>query len=269
MIAFGTPLRNIVPRLPDGSALASSAQADSRINAIRRLPLFAGVPSDTVATFVSRSHWRTYAAGEVIVDSGETSDQVFFIIEGAVRVVARTAFGYEAILNDLAAGTFFGELAAIDGVRRSANVTALVQTKLFVVPGAVFMELAYSSRQVADRLLRLLVARLRAKDERLIEFSVLSVRQRLIAELLRLSRDRGGGERVVSPPLAQHVLAARIGTRRESVSRELGDMARAGLLTVGRGAIVLHHPAALRQEVEASLQGPAASPPQDSSMCPD
>ncbi|MSP03426.1 MAG: Crp/Fnr family transcriptional regulator [Acetobacteraceae bacterium] len=207
----------------------------------------------------TRVRWRNCAAGEVVVDSGDPSDEVYFITEGAVRVVIRTVFGYESILNDLGAGAFFGELAAIDGDRRSANVTALSRTRLCIVPAAPFMKLVLSSADLSRRLLCLLSTRLRAKDERLIEFSVLSVRQRLIAELLRLSRDRGGGERVLSPPPPQHVLAGRIGTRRESISRELTEMSRAGLVTVGRRAIVLRQPEKLRAEIQARIQGTPAA----------
>jgi CRP-like cAMP-binding protein len=117
------------------------------------------------------------------------------------------------------------------------------------------MDLVLSSPKVGHRLLSLLSIRLRHKDERLIEFSVLTVRQRLIAELLRLSRDRGGQERVISPPPPQHVLASRVGTRRETVSREMAEMSRSGSITVGRTAIVLLRPAAMRAEIEAQLQG--------------
>ena len=189
------------------------------------------------------------------MDVGDTTNEVFVIAEGAARIVVRTAFGYEAILADLHSGDFFGELAAIDGAPRSANVTTLSRSRLCVVPGEVFLEMALSSPEVGRRLLTFLSSRVRAKDERLIEFSVLSVRQRLIAELLRLSRDRGGGERVVSPPPAQHVLAARVGTRRESVSREMADMSRSGLIVVGRGALILRRPDVLRAEVDARIKG--------------
>ncbi len=224
---------------------------DATLDKLRRLPLLDGLSEPAMLQLVARAHVREYGAGEIVVDLGDTSNEVFLIIEGAVRVVARTAFGYEAILNELTAGEFFGELAAIDGSQRSANVTALQRTRLCLVPAEAFIELVLSSRDVGLRLMRMLTARLRAKDERLIEFSVLSVRQRLISELLRLSRDRGGGERVLSPPPPQHVLAAWIGTRRESVSRELADMSRAGLLTIRRQSIVLHSPDRLRSEVEA------------------
>ncbi|WP_343897312.1 Crp/Fnr family transcriptional regulator [Craurococcus roseus] len=226
------------------------------LSSLRQLPFFAGVPDEALAALAARARWQVYAPGEVVVDSGDPTDEVFFVAEGAVRVVVRTALGYEAILNDLGAGSFFGELAAIDGVPRSANVTALQRTRVCAVPGPAFMDAALASPVAARRLLRLLASRLRAKDERLLEFMALPVRQRLMAELLRLSRDRGGGERALSPPPQQHVLAARIGTRRETVSREMAEMARSGLLTVGRRAIVLHRPDALQTEIETRLRGP-------------
>jgi CRP-like cAMP-binding protein len=224
---------------------------------LRQLPFFAGVPEDALVGLAARSRWHVYAPGEVVVDSGDATDEVFFVAEGAVRVVVRTALGYEAILNDLGAGSFFGELAAIDGIARSANVTALQRTRLCAVPGSAFIDVVLNAPLAGQRLLRLLAGRLRAKDERLLEFMALPVRQRLMAELLRLSRDRGGGERALSPPPQQHVIAARIGTRRETVSREMAEMARSGLLSITRRAIVLHRPGALQTEIEARLRGVA------------
>lgn len=241
---------------PAAAQAAASLPGLANLPSLRQIPFFAGVPDEVLASLAPRSRWQVCAPGEVLVDSGDPTDEVFFVVEGAVRVVVRTALGYEAILNDLGAGSFFGELAAIDGVPRSANVTALQRTRFCAVPGPAFMDAVLASPAAGLRLLRLLASRLRAKDERLLEFMALPVRQRLMAELLRLSRDRGGGERALSPPPQQHVLAARIGTRRETVSREMAEMARSGLLTVGRRAIVLHRPQALQSEIEARLRGP-------------
>ena len=238
---------------PPAAPAAGAANPPS----LRRSPFFAGVADEALVALAARSRWHVYAPGEVVVDSGDPTDEVFFVAEGAVRVVVRTAHGYEAILNDLGAGQFFGELAAIDGTARSANVTALQRTRLCAIPGPAFISFVLSSPTAGLRLMRMLAERLRLKDERLLEIMALPVRQRLMAELLRLSRDRGGGngERVLSPPPQQHVLAQRIATRRETVSREMAEMARAGLLTVGRRAIVLKRPEALQAEVEGRLRG--------------
>lgn len=248
----GVPGARAAVPTPSVAPVAGAASLPS----LRRLPFFGDAPEAALASLAARCRWQTYAPGEVVVDSGDPTDEVFFVAEGAVRVVVRTALGYEAILNDLPAVAFFGELAAIDGTPRSANVTALQRTRLCAVPGPAFMELVLASPAAGLKLMRLLAGRLRAKDERLLEIMALPVRQRLVAELLRLSRDRGaGGERVLSPPPPQHVLAQRIGTRRETVSREMAEMARAGLLTVGRRAIVLHRPDKLQAEIEGRLRG--------------
>ena len=238
---------------PTSQEATTALSGMANIPSLRQLPFFAGVPEELLLPLASRCRWQTFARGEVVVDSGDASSEVFFVAEGAVRVVVRTALGYEAILNDLGAGSFFGELAAIDGVARSANVTALQRTRLCAVPGPAFMEVVLASAAAGQRLMRMLAGRLRAKDERLLEFMALPVRQRLMAELLRLSRDRGG-EHALSPPPPQHVLAARIGTRRETVSREMSEMVRAHLISVGRRAIVLHRPEALQAEIELRLR---------------
>ena len=237
------------------AALTYTEPSDNRLAVISRLPLFAGIAQEKLANLASRSRWQVHGAGETIVYVSDTTDEVFVIAAGGARVVLRTTFGYESILNDLGVGNSFGELTAIDRRQRSANVTALVHTRLCVIPGAAFMDLVLSSAEVGHRLLVSLSSVIRSKDERLIEFGALTVRQRLIAELLRLSRSRTGRERVISPPPPQHILAARVGTRRESVSREMADMARSGLLTVGRGGIILHRPDQLRADIEARLQG--------------
>src|SRR3712207_923951 len=64
---------------------------------LRQLPFFAGVPDEALAALGARSRWQVYAPGEVVVDSGDATDEVFLVVEGAVRVVVRTALGYEAI----------------------------------------------------------------------------------------------------------------------------------------------------------------------------
>jgi len=235
------------------SVAAAGSSKVGDLETLGRFSLLAGLPQATMHCIISKTRFQEYVADEVVVDIDDASNDVFFIIGGAVRVTYRTAFGYESILNDLHSGEFFGELAAIDGLQRSACVTTLQRTRLGIIPASVFMAAVLSCPEVATRLLRLLSTRLRLKDERLIEFCVLSARQRLIAELLRLSRNRGGGERVISPPPPQHVLAARIGSRRETMSRELTEMSRVGLLTIGRRSIVLHAPERLRDEVEAVM----------------
>ncbi|MDJ1160255.1 Crp/Fnr family transcriptional regulator [Chelatococcus sp. SYSU_G07232] len=222
---------------------------------LARIPFFKDAGID-LAPFEARCNWRRFDTDEILVDFEDASTDVYFILSGDVRILVRTQSGKEVILGEMRGGQFFGELAAIDGVGRSANVTALTRGEACIVPSAVFRELVFASQVVGDRLLRLLAARVRELNARLMEHSVLDLRHRLYAELLRLSVPRAGhdGERVVTPPPYHHVLAARIGCRREQVTREFTVLTSEGLVERTRGALVLKKPQVLESRVAEALR---------------
>lgn len=225
--------------------------------ALSRHAFLAGVPAEALARFAAHARWIDAGPNRVVMDFDEPTTDVFFVVQGSVRVLLRTTDATRTqILGDFAAGDLVGEMSAIDDAPRSARVEALVRTRLCVVPASAFLEVAFSSRSVGLRLLRLLTSRIRGQNRRLLEYSVLPSRLRLAAELLRLGRPRPDGTRVVSPPPTQEELAARIGARRETVSRELSSLSRAGLLRRTRSALVLNDPQALQAVVEAGLDQP-------------
>ncbi|WP_232474930.1 Crp/Fnr family transcriptional regulator, partial [Neoroseomonas rubea] len=133
--------------------------------------------------------------------------------------------------------------------------------RLCAVPAASFMDAACSTPAACRALLRHVTEILRRQAKRLLEREALPVRLRVHAELLRLSRPRTGrdgaqddGQRIVTPPPRQHILAARIGTRREAVSREFAELMRQGIIARERGGIVILQPEALRRSLEAELE---------------
>jgi CRP/FNR family transcriptional regulator, cyclic AMP receptor protein len=243
-------------------------RADKAEDGLARLPFLQGADPGALSAAAPLALWLNVAPGALVLDFGDTTNDVFFVAEGSVRVLVRTPLGQEVILGDLGPGDVFGEMAAIDGAPRSANVTALHASRLCRMPAAAFLEVALRSPPVAMRLMRILTARLRLQDERLFEHVVLPVRYRLASELLRLSRPRGGGDgrgaaagHIVSPPPPQHVLAARVGARRETISLMLTELAREGLVEVSARGIVLPRPEALRAAISAELRGASATGP--------
>jgi DNA-binding MarR family transcriptional regulator len=88
----------------------------------------------------------------------------------------------------------------------------------------------------------------------MLDLTSLDIRHRLYAELLRLATPATEGTRVISPPPMQHILASRIGARREPVSREIAQLSRAGLVQRARGALVLSRPEILEKRVAAARQ---------------
>ena len=207
----------------------------------------------------TRCSFVRYAANELIIDFDDQSDDVYFVLSGKVRILYRAGTGKEVILGELETGEFFGELAAIDGLARSANVTALHRSELCLMSGDVFNELLDGPAEFNRCLLKVLSSRIRSLNARLAEHAFLQVRYRLFAELLRLSTPRigGGGSRSISPPPFHHDIANRIGARREVVSRELSALEKAGLIDKTRGALVLKDPGELNRRISAVLEEPA------------
>lgn len=219
------------------------------------IPFFAGLDSARAESLGRQCVRKRYDEGELVLDFDDHSEDVYFIVAGDVRVLVRTAAGKEMILGDFGPGKFFGEMAAIDRAKRSANVTALTNAEILLVPPGVFREIVLHSPEIAERLLRLFTARVRELNIRLFERSVLDLRHRLYSELLRMSSPRKGheGQAIISPPPFQHDLAARIGCRREQVSRELGAMIEEGAVEKIRGGLVLLRPAALEKRVRDAM----------------
>lgn len=225
--------------------------------AFARLAFLEGTPPDVLARFTGQARWIDAAPERTVVGFDDDTTDVFFIVQGSLRVLLRTADGERTqILGDFVAGDIVGEMAAIDGAHRSAQVEALVRTRLCVLSAKDFLDLAFASPDVGLRLMRLLTSRIRGLNRRLIEHTALPTRLRLGAELLRLGRPRPDGTRAVSPPPTQEELAARIGARRETVSRELAALTRAGLVHRTRSALVMDDPAKLRAVVESGLDQP-------------
>ncbi len=206
--------------------------------------------------FERRCAWRSFEQGQTILDFEEASTDVYFLLSGDVRVQLRTPGGKELILADLRAGEFFGELSAIDGTSRSANVTALTRAAICIVAEPLFREILAASPALSARMMQLLARRVRELNNRLLEHTVLDIRHSLYAELLRLSAPRPGmaPARVISPPPFHHELASRIGCRREQVTRELGAMQRDGLLARTRGALILPDPDGIRTRIGRAMQ---------------
>ena len=219
------------------------------------IPFFSGLDAKRIEKYGRQCQRKRFVEHELVVDFEDLSKDVYFIVAGDVRVLNRTASGKEVILGDFGAGNFFGEMAAIDDAHRSANVTALTNAEVLIVPPTIFREIIYSEPKICERLMRLFTERVRLLNARLFERSVLDLRHRLYAELLRMSIKRKGvkDQMIISPPPFQHDLAARIGCRREQVSRELTAMIEDGLLEKIRGGLVLPRPALLKKRIQDAM----------------
>ena len=171
-------------------------------------------------------------SGQIIIGQQDRTSDVFVILEGGLRVELHSLNGREIILADLGAGELFGEFAALDELPRTASVAAISHCVLACIPGEIFRTTALANPATAEWLARRLVRRIRLLTERIFELNALAVRDRLHCELLRLSLDAGvtKNQAIIAPAPTHVQLAARIGTHREAVTRELAYLQKQGIV---------------------------------------
>lgn len=206
-----------------------------------KIGLLRSVDPKELAAIERRCIWRHAQAKQWLLEQDDVGTDIYFLTSGVVRVLITPAPDREIILADINAGGYFGEMAAIDGQPRSAGILAVTDATIACMSAPTFREILHKHPDVSEQLLRQLVTRIRALDQRVNEFSSMHVKHRIYAELLRRSRPDPTDQRqaLVSPPPVHSDIAARVSTRREMVARELKALERAGLLTKRRGAFVL------------------------------
>jgi CRP/FNR family transcriptional regulator, cyclic AMP receptor protein len=210
-------------------------------SSLRTIEIFQGIPPGELETLAAQLRWKRYAAHQQIIGHMEDSTDVFLVIEGSVRVIVYSASGKEVTFRDIPAGEYFGELAAIDGLPRSATVIALADSLLAVMSAETFWSILRRYPDFAAALVKRLAGSIRGLTARVFEFSTLAVRNRVQAELLRLAREHMVDDRsaVIRPAPTHAEIASRISTHREAVTRELNRLSHQGLVARQSGALVV------------------------------
>ncbi len=246
---FGQSLRP-----PNGRrGLATTRNMAQPEDILAGIALFREVGPNQRRQIAQQVHLRRYAAGQLIVAHHDPDRDVYFVIEGRVRVTLFSEVGREIAFRDLEAGDTFGELAAIDRQPRSANVLALTDTLLGSLDPDLFLGAALHHAPLGEALLRKLTGLVRSLSERVYEFG-LPVPVRIGRELLRLAR-----KGMISPsaarirPVPKHAeIASRINTHREAVSRTLAQLQRLDIVRRSQGELLVPDIARLEAWVESA-----------------
>ncbi len=193
---------------------------------------------------------RSYDGQQVIFREGDDSDTCYIVRSGHARAIRQHSDGRTITLARFGPGDIFGELAMFDDERRSATVEALDDLSTVAIPGSAMRGLLERHPAIAVKLVIALGRRLRAANERLSSQSFQTAQSRVAAvldQLVEQARAEGeGGQRDVLVTATQAELAQLAGSSRESASRFLAVLERAGVISQGRGRLTVHDPAALR-----------------------
>lgn len=205
------------------------------------ITLLSGLSEPDRAAVEARCGWRQCRPDEQIIDQHSDSRDVFFVCEGMVRVVIYSLSGREVSFDDIGPGGMFGELAAIDGEPRSANVVALRDTVVATMPPDAFIQTITRHPELALPIMNRLVQIVRESTHRIMDLSTLGANNRVMAELLREARPNVADDNTaaISPIPIHSDMASRASTTRETVARVMSDLTKKNLVKRGRDAIVV------------------------------
>jgi CRP/FNR family transcriptional regulator, cyclic AMP receptor protein len=228
----------------------------SAVELLKSVTLFSDLEAGELERFSHVAVPRSFPAGTRVFHEGDDSDACYIVKEGSFRVTREHSDGRAITLATLGPGEIFGELAMLDGDKRSASAEALTEGELLALPANDVRALLARHPEISLKLVAGLVRRLRAANVRLSRQSFQTVPSRvagILAQLSREAQDEGGGEgqpeQEVTIQMNQTDLAQLAGTSRESVSRFLAELERAGVVRSGRGRVTVLDPSKLRNYI--------------------
>ncbi len=234
-----------------------SVAASAILDQLRQIDLFDQLPDEKLAFVLSHATVQTFAAASQILSNRDRSNDVFFILSGRLQVKNYSRNGREFIFSEIGGGQLFGEFSALDGLPRSASVEAMEDSVVARMKAVDFVALLKTDFELTFRLLRLLTAKSRGLSDRLFELIALNARDRLCVELARLAADGApdGPSVMIRPAPTHYEFAARIGSHREAVTRELNQLVARGYLRLGRKHILVLDITRFTNELLGSSRG--------------
>lgn len=230
-------------------AITSSASA---IAILKKVQIFSSLNETEFAFLTTHVVQRKFNASELVFGEAEPCTGLYVIESGNVRIFKSSAGGREQVLSIDGPGSSIAELPVFDGGNFPASAQAVNDCTLLFFSKKDFQTLCLQHPDVALKVLRVVGARLRRLVGIIEELSFTTVRQRLVAMLVRLAKSSGQKQNVglmITLPANNNELAAQIGTVRELVSRNLSRLQSENLIQMEGRAVTI----ADLQKLEAEL----------------
>jgi CRP/FNR family cyclic AMP-dependent transcriptional regulator len=236
-----------------------TARADAE-RIFERCSLFAPLAPEMRREIVAHAQLRHFGSGEIIFRKGSPGSALYAVLQGVVRISLSSHDGKEVVLSDIHSGEVLGELAVLDGSKRSADATAATHCDLAILERRDLFSLLERQPAVALKLMEILCRRLRKTNDNLAEAYFLPLSERLAKLLLRVASPRlsASGQGHFHIRLSQRELGTMIGGTRESVNKYLAQWQRNGVIQIRNGVIVIVNQARLAQIADGD-EGPVVS----------
>ncbi|MDP5239979.1 Crp/Fnr family transcriptional regulator [Uliginosibacterium sp. 31-16] len=197
--------------------------------ALSTLPVFQGLEIGQLEEIARHAGMRRVARGVAVVQAGEATDNVYFVLNGSMKVLVSDEDGREVIFTIIGQGAVFGEMGMLDAAPRSASVVSAMPSDLVVFSQADFLNIMKTYFDVCLRVMGNLAQRLREADRKIESLALMDVYGRVARLLLDLG-EQVDGKCVIRKKISKQDIAKMIGASREMVSRVMKDLIARGLI---------------------------------------
>lgn len=222
-----------------------------------KLPLLDGVSQEAVRELATQSSVVRSGRGEVIVRRGERVPSLYAVAFGTVKTRLPRPRGSEVVLGLLGAGATFGKTSVVLGAPSQVDVVALDNTMLVAIRASCVLAMVERNLRFSRNLACALAERNHALMSEL-ESGKLRSAQRLAAYLDSIAEPAAEpGVLTARLAVSKTLVAARLGIKKETLSRLLREFASDGLIEVSGRTIAIRDAGALRR-IAASPPGASA-----------
>lgn len=222
-----------------------------------KIPLLAGLDQALLDEVVKQMQVRRFTKREAVIHKGDKGEELFFLLEGRLLVVDVSAEGRQTGLNFLVPGDFFGELAAIDELPRSATILAVVPSTVAVLPRLAARKLIFENPIVAERMLRHIALRLRASTDYRALLGIPNAFQRVFSLMEMLAKPDAGKLITIENMPTHDQIALMSNTSRETVTRALQTLHDQNVIEKDNKRIIIRFPDRLHIIIQQDPQGKA------------
>ncbi|WP_419798939.1 MAG: Crp/Fnr family transcriptional regulator [Terasakiella sp.] len=218
--------------------------------------LLSGLDGAMLDRLLSMTVTRRLDKNETLFVKGDPGDSLFGVQEGKIKIVTTSPNGKEVTLNIIEEGQFFGEIALLDGMDRTADAVAMEKTEVLVIQRRDFIPFLEKHPKLCIQVMQLLCHRVRLTSEMVEDAAFLPLDGRLAKRLLNLAdlygQEQPGGGVLIGLNLPQQELARMMGTSRESVNKQLQIWRNEGWIELARGKVTILNEEALQYVLEAA-----------------
>ena len=206
-----------------------------------KMPVFSSLSDIDKKVLIAKCDLKLFEAGSTIIEQGDNTTTVYFLISGTVHVVDYSSAARAMTYASLKEGDMFGEMAIIEGLPRSAWVCTITPCRLASLPGALFLEMVKKNADVSLALLKQFSLRLRLSNSRLKDVSLLGTEQRACMELIRMAKvdPQSPGSYLIFQMPTQANFANIIGSSRETVSRIFGKLKEEHIIIISKRGLCI------------------------------